>query len=197
MGGAQNVVSGQHTVGNRHRGDKAEKTMTETVERMAVALKAQRHLRIVSSETTSCPKPARMAEPERRIPPTEKAQVREICAGIRARLDVVPFKASLSPETDTPDKGPVGAQARRDAKARKDPDFAYTLEKTRRFAMAVDAGGALNIAKFLVPMDQPMHGDLRAQYGHACPGHDPAPAPQQSGDIPHSPAGAPEREAAP
>src|SRR4051794_3653957 len=107
--------------------------MTETVEQMVVTMKAQRHLRIVSSETTPCPKPARMTGPERRILPTEqKARVREICAGIRARLDAVPFKASLSPETDGPGgTGPTGAPARRDAKARKDPDFAYTLEKGR------------------------------------------------------------------
>jgi hypothetical protein len=144
------------------------------MERMVVVMKAQRHLRIVSSETTPRPPPARMAEPEKHVPRTEqKAQVREICAGIRARLDAVPFQASLSPETDAPDKGPVGAQARREAKARKDPDFAYTLEKTRRFAMAVEAGGGVNVAKYLVPMDQPLAGDLRAHYGHACPGHEP------------------------
>jgi hypothetical protein len=28
-------------------------------------------------------------------------------------------------------------------------------------------------AKFLVPMDQPLPSDLRAHYGHACPGHEP------------------------
>src|SRR5690242_7355247 len=146
------------------------------MERMVDIMKAQRHLRIVSSETTPRPPLAPMAEPEKHVPRTEqKAQVREICAGIRARLDAVPFKVSLSPETDAPDKAPVGAQALRDAKARKDPDFAYTLEKSRRFAMAVEAGGALNIAKFLVPMDQPLHGDLRAFYGHPCPGHEPQP----------------------
>src|SRR5689334_631429 len=144
------------------------------MERMVVVMKAQRHLRIVSSETTPRPPPAPMAEPEKHVPRTEqKALVREICAGIRARLDAVPFQASLSPQTDAPDTGPVGAQALRDTKARKDPDFAYTLEKSRRFAMAVEAGGALNIAKFLVPMDQPLHGDLRAFYGHAYPGHEP------------------------
>jgi len=154
--------------------DKGECAMTETVERMAVAMKAQRHLRIVSGETTPGPTPARMANPEKRVPRTEeKAQVREICAGIRARLDAVPFKASLSPATDTPDKGPVGAQALRDAKARKDADFAYTLEKGRRMGMALDAGGATGWGKYFVPMDQPLADDLRAKYGHRCPGYDP------------------------
>src|SRR3954453_14564116 len=86
MEDARNAHSG-------HRKDKGASAMTETVERMAVVMKAQRHLRIVSSETTPCPKPARMAEPEKRIPRTEqKALVREICAGIRAHLDAVPFK---------------------------------------------------------------------------------------------------------
>ena len=154
------------------------------MERMVVVMKAQPHLRIVSSETTPRPPPARLADPEKHVPRTEqKALVREICAGIRARLDAVPFQASLSPQTDAPDKGPVGAQALRDAKARKDPDFAYTLEKGRRFGMAVDVGGALNIAKFLVPMDQPLHGDLRAFYGHPCPGHEPPP-PRDNPEIP-------------
>src|SRR3954454_4791460 len=148
--------------------------MTETVERMAVAMKAQRHLRIVSGETTPCPQPARMVDPEKHVPRTEqKAQVREICAEIRARLDAVPFEASLLPATDMPDQGPVGAQALRDAKARKDPDFAYTLEKGRRMGMALDAGGATGWGKYFVPMDQPLAGDLRAFYGHRSPGYDP------------------------
>ena len=144
------------------------------MERMVVTMKTQRHLRIVSSETTPRPPPARMAEPEKYVPRTEqKALVREICAGIRARLDAVPFKASLSPQTDAPDKGPVGAQALRDAKARKDPDFAYTLEKGRRMGMALDAGGATGWGQYFVPMDQPLAGDLRAFYGHRSPGYDP------------------------
>src|SRR4051812_7647286 len=111
MGGARNALSGLRTGGNRYRKDKGESAMTETMERMAVTLKAPRHLRIVSGETTPGPTPARMADmadPEKHVPRTEKkAQVREICAGIRVRLDAVPFKASLSPATDTPDKGPV------------------------------------------------------------------------------------------
>jgi len=169
------AIGGQYTTGNRYRGGKGEKTMAETVERIVITMKAQRHLRIVSGGTTPRPPPARMADPEKHVPRTEeKAQVREICAGIRARLDAVPFKASLSPETDGPGStDPTGAQALRDAKARKDPDFAYTLEKGRRFAMAVEAGGGVNAAKYLVPIDQPLAGDLRAHYGHACPGHEP------------------------
>src|SRR3954453_22764236 len=144
------------------------------MERMVVTMKTQPHLRIVSSETTPRPQPARMAEPEKYVPRTEqKALVREICAGIRARLDAVPFKASLSPATDTPDKSPVGAQALRDAKARKEADFAYTLEKGRRMGMALDAGGATGWGKYFVSMDQPLADDLRAQYGHRCPGYDP------------------------
>src|SRR3954466_9588354 len=127
-----------------------------------------------SGETTPGQPPARMADPEKRVLHTEaKVLVREICAGTRARLDAVPFKASLSPETDAPDKGPVGAQARREAKARKDPDFAYTLEKGRRFGMALEAGGATGWGKYFVPMDQPLAGDLRAFYGHRSPGYDP------------------------
>ena len=53
-------------------------------------------------------------------------------------------------------------------KERKDPAFTYALERSRRVGLAVDAGGA-NHAKYIVPM----HGDLRAFYGHACPGYDP------------------------
>src|SRR5690348_2708239 len=72
------------------------------MERMVVVMKTQRHLRIISGETTPRPPPAPMAEPEKHVPRTEqKAQVRKICAGIRARLEAVPFKVSLSPETDT------------------------------------------------------------------------------------------------
>src|SRR4051794_19508666 len=165
------AIGGQYTTGNRYRGGKGEKTMAETVERIVITMKAQRHLRIVSGGTTPRPPPARMADPEKHVPRTEeKAQVREICAGIRARLDAVPFKASLSPEADAPDKGPVGAQALRDAKARKDPDFAYTLEKGRRFGMAVDAGGALNIAKFLVPMVSPWLAICGPPTGISAPG---------------------------
>ena len=51
-------------------------------------------------------------------------------------------------------------------------------------------------AKFLVPMDQPLPSDLRAHYGHQCPGYDPAPEQPQSRDNPHSPAPAREGQEA-
>jgi|SRR4051812_40232034 hypothetical protein len=134
------------------------------------------------SKLPNQPKAKRDAPPpEERGPwkpnsPEERAKVAAICADIRSR-PTTPFRASLRPEDDRKnDFRPIGEAAVSDAKAIRDPDWAAYLETSRRMDMARDAadkaGDSNGWARFMVPLDQPLHGDLRAFYGHRCPGHE-------------------------
>jgi hypothetical protein len=132
-----------------------------------------------------------------RVPPTqeEKDAVSRIVAGIpgtarhRSSKDakaIASFRRFGNEEPEKPDnltattaaevaEGVAGENAIRDRKARKDPDFAYTLERRRRMELADEAAKAAGggPAKFWVPMHEPLHDALRAFYGHPCPGYDP------------------------
>jgi hypothetical protein len=151
---------------------------------------------------------------EPRVPPTqeEKDFVSRIVAGIpgtarhRSSKDakaIASFRRFGNEEPEKPDNltattvaEVAGENAIRDRKARKDPDFAYTLERRRRMELADEAAKAAggDPAKFWVPMHEPLPDDLRKKYGHPCPGFDPLPP---SAAEMHEAASPENREAAP